>query len=94
MILFSHSGTVIQRSRYMQHVTAHHAFRAAMKLTAYVDRAAPTNLMFSKILSLDDFEILSFFLFQITLTNFAAVVHEAVGSTAKMGKYLSFSCNQ
>ena len=77
----------------MQHVTAHHAFRAAMKLTAYVDRAAPTNLMFSKILSLDDFEIWAF-LFQMTLTNFAAVVHEAVGSTAKMGKYLSFSCNQ
>jgi len=45
----------------MQHVTAHHAFRAAMKLTAYVDRAAPTNLMFSNILSLDDFEIWAFF---------------------------------
>jgi len=36
----------------MQHATAHHAFRAAMKLTAYVVRAATTNLMFRKILSL------------------------------------------
>jgi len=37
----------------MQHATAHHAFRAAMKLTAYVHRAATANLMFSKILSFD-----------------------------------------
>ena len=53
VILFRHNGTGIQRSRCMQHATAHHAFRAAMKLTAYVDRAGITNLMFSKILSFD-----------------------------------------
>jgi len=51
VILFRHNGTGIQRSQCMQHATAHHAFRAAMKLTAYVDRAGTTNLMFSKILS-------------------------------------------
>ena len=53
VILFRHNGTGIQRSRCMQHATAHHAFRAAMKLAAYVDRAGTTNLMFSKILSFD-----------------------------------------
>jgi len=52
-MLFRHNGTGIQRSRCMQHATAHHAFRAAMKLTAYVHRAATANLMFSKILSFD-----------------------------------------
>jgi len=51
VILFRHNGTGIQRSQCMQHATAHHAFRAAVKLTAYVDRAGTTNLMFSKILS-------------------------------------------
>jgi len=39
----------------MQLAAVHHAFRAAMKLTLYVDRAATTNLMFSKILSFDGF---------------------------------------
>ena len=53
VILFRHNATGIQRSQFMQHSTAHHAFRAAMKLTAYVDRAGTTNLMFSKILSFD-----------------------------------------
>jgi len=37
----------------MQHATAYHAFRAAMKLAAYFDRAGTTNLLFSKILSFD-----------------------------------------
>jgi len=37
----------------MQHATAHHTFRAAMKFITYVDRAATTNLTFSKILSFD-----------------------------------------
>jgi len=53
VILFRHNGTGIQRSRCMQHATAFPAFRAAMKLTAHVDRAATTNLMFSKNLSFD-----------------------------------------
>ena len=48
-ILFHHIGTRIQRSQCMQHATAHCAFRAVMKLTAFVDRAGTTNLMFSKI---------------------------------------------